>query len=325
VRNVDIAPTVLELEGLEPNPRMSGVSLTGLARGKGEADARVVVSEGRGTRAIYSGNLRLVLREGPGQSFTVGDKQMLVTEELYDLDTDPGERVNLAHTEPDKVAEMKARLKAALANVPVAGTRAATQAPTPAQPPPNAPAPSVDAAQPPTTPSIALRFAGRGEVRRVRGTITIGDAVTKASDVRVVPVGLGPDAYRVEAGRVEISLATAKDAVVGLDLRIEPPGAPVRWELFLDDEPWPDDLVFGGPFGLLAPSLRHGIATDDAREAAYAPLVPEIDPLRDAGLFVVRERRAEASAGRDENGEGAREMDRVLREWGYAHGSGSGK
>ncbi len=309
VRNVDLAPTVLDLEGLEPSPKMSGASLLKLARGEAEADERVVVSEGRGTRAIYTGAWRLLEREGPAQSVTHGDKETYVSEELYDLASDPGERVNVAHAQPDKLAEMRARLAAALKNVPMAGTHAST-APSPV---------AADAA----APRLTLRFAGGGQVHRVRGTLTIGDATTKAVDVRVEPVGVGPDAYRVDGGRVEVSLSTATDAVVGLDLRIDPAGAPVRWELFLDDAPWPDALVYGGPFGLAAPVLRQGIVTNPAREAAYAPVVPTIDPARDLGLFVTRERRAEpgTSVGND-SAAATQEMDRLLREWGYAHGSG---
>jgi hypothetical protein len=49
--------------------------------------------------------------------------------------------------------------------------------------------------------------------------------------------------------------------------------------------------------------------------------LPPIDPRRDVGLFVVRERRGEAAPSGETSEEGAEEMARLLREWGYAHGS----
>ena len=68
--------------------------------------------------------------------------------------------------------------------------------------------------------------------------------------------------------------------------------------------------------------LLRGLATDEARLAAQSPLLPAIDPRRDVGLFVVRERRGEGDApGPQASDEGAEEMARLLREWGYAHGS----
>jgi arylsulfatase A-like enzyme len=312
VRNVDLAPTILALEGLEPDPKMSGASLVALARGKDEADERVVVSEGRGTRAILSGADRLIVREGDAQSITLGDKELHVAEELYDLASDPGERVNLARAKPDKVAEMRARLTAALANVPVVGTAAslATTGPAP---------PGVLASAEPL-PRIRLRFAGAGQVHRVRGTIAVADGAT----VSVTPVGVGPEAYRVVDGRVEVSLSTVTDAPVGLDLVVTPPEAAVRWELFWDDHAWPQGHVYGGPFGLSAPLLRLGIATNEARDASFAKVLPQIDASADEGLFVTRERGGEASGPGAPTGEGAQEMDRLLREWGYAHGA-SGK
>ena len=60
IRNTDIAPTLMDLMGLGENAgvaHMTGKSLVGLAKGQKEADPRVVVSEGRGTRAILVGPL----------------------------------------------------------------------------------------------------------------------------------------------------------------------------------------------------------------------------------------------------------------------------
>lgn len=309
VRTTDIAPTILDLLGVEPHARMSGSSMMSLVKGQAEPSERVVVSEGRGSRAILYGHHRLLVREGAARIVIKDDKKRETDVELYDLRDDPGERHDLASKKPDVVAEMKARLEAALKNVAVAG--AATKTPS-ARPVMNPEAP----------PTLHLRFVGGAASRRVSGTITLGDAHTKPNTYEVSPVELGRDAFHVNEGKVEVALRTSPDAPVGFDIVVEPATTPIGWELWLDDHPWPEQGIFGGPFGLLAESLRRGVSTDEARLAAHATLLPTIDPRRDVGLFVARERRgAEGDGARETPEEGSEEMARLLREWGYAHGS----
>jgi arylsulfatase A-like enzyme len=309
VRNVDLVPTILELEGLEPSPRITGKSLMPLIRGEKEKDARVVVSEGRSMRAIIAGKWRLILREKEAQ-FVAGYATGQLSEELFDLETDPGERHNVARDRPEIVDEMKARLVAALANVPVAGSAAATDD---------------DRAGDPT---LHVRFAGGGGARRVSGTMTIGDPLHPTSvppTVTFEPIFVANDALRIEGGRLTVSLTTVADESVGFDLHVSPPATPVTWQLFLDDEPWPAAAVFDGPFGLEAHAATNGVATDEARAEVYSPAVAEIDPRRDLGLFITRDRRSEAASSSPASAEGAGEMSRLLQQWGYAHGSGGGK
>ncbi len=275
VRSIDVAPTLLDLLGLEPHPRMKGASLVPLAKGRAEGEDRVIVSEGRGSKAILHGRWRLVAREGAARVVVQGGKTRAADFELYDLVDDPGERRDLAAKKPEVVAEMKARLEAALSDaaVPGAGASAAT----------------VDTGK--KTPIVRLRFVGGAQPRRVTGTIRIGDAKIAARRHAIEPVELGQDAFRVEeGGRVDIALRTSPSAPVGFDIVVDPPGAPITWELWLDDKPWPEEGVFGGPYGLLSPALRNGVASDEARIAARAEALPTIDPRRDVGLFVVRER-----------------------------------
>ncbi len=289
VRNVDIAPTVLELEGLEADPRMSGKSMMPLVRGEKEATPRVVVTEGRGSRGILWGRLRLVVHDFAEQE-----------DELYDLDVDPGERHNVARSHPDDVAEMKARLTAALANVKTADVPESEAAPLPV---------------------VHLRFAGGGRAHHVTGVVTVGDGKHGAS-VFVEGVGVPKEVLRVDGPRVDFALDTAESALVGFDLRVDPAGAPIAWQLFLDDAPWPDKAIFAGPFGLPAVAARGGIASDDARAEVYSPVLPVIDASRDLGVFVTRDKPGDAVAGAPQSGgAGAVEMQRMLQQWGYAHGS----
>ena len=302
VRNTDIAPTVIELEGLEPDPRMSGRSLVPLARGQKEAAARVVVTEGRASRAVLWDRWRLVVYDAAAKAKDKSGADL--DDQLFDLAEDPGERRNVARLHPDVVAEMKARLAAALAGASAAD------------------APRGGPAAP--LPVVHLRFAGAGRVRRVTGAIAVGDGKHGASAF-VEGVGVPHEAIRVDGPRVDFALQTAEDAVVGLDLRVDPPAAPVAWTLYLDDQPWPAGAVYSGPFGLPAVAARAGIAGDDARSEVYAGAIPVIDAARDLGVFVTRDRpgesRPETGAGPSTGGAGAVEMQQMLRQWGYAHGS----
>ena len=317
VRNIDIVPTILELEGLEANPKVTGKSLMPLIRGEKEADERVVVSEGRAMRAIIAGKWRLLVREKESQFIAGYGTGGPIAEELFDLDEDPGERHNVAKDRPEIVGEMKARLAAALSNVPVAGTQASMA---------DATEKSGD------KPTLHFRFVGAGRARRVSGTITIGDPKRGATPpsapptIAIEPIGLAKESFRVVDGKIEIALTTVAGDAVGVDVRIDPPGSKVAWELYLDDKPWPADAVFTGPFGLAATAAKAGIVTDEARAEVYAPTLAEMDPARDLGVFVTRDRRGEtATPDHATSAEASKEMNRLLQEWGYAHGSGGGK
>jgi arylsulfatase A-like enzyme len=303
-RSIDIAPTILALEGLEPDPRMSGRSLLPLIRGQSDAEPRAVVSEGRYSHALLWDKWRLIVHELPPHPHAApdGGKAAAPEDELYDLTEDPGERHNVARMQPDVVAEMRARLTAALANVPAA----------------DAPKTAAQALR----PVVHLRFAGAGAVHHVTGVVTAGDEKHPAV-VAVEPSGVAREAFRIAGPKVDFAIATAPDAIVGFDLRIDPPAAPIAWTFYLDDAPWPAGATFAGPFGLPASAAKDGIATADARAEVFAPATAVVDPAHDLGVFVTRDRADKAgeatSEGPAADGEAAKEMQRVLEEWGYAH------
>ena len=175
-------------------------------------------------------------------------------------------------------------------------------------------------------------FAGAGEVHRVSGSFSVGDG-KHAATVTVDPVGIAREALRARAYGVEKTLldfafATAPEAPVGFDVRVDPPGTPIAWNLFLDDAAWPAGRTFAGPFGLPAEAAKAGLDSEEARSEVYSPTRPAIDPSRDLGVFFTRDRPgAGISAGSNAPaappgaGEAAKEMQRMLEQWGYAHPS----
>lgn len=111
---VDIAPTVLDLMGIADIPKdFVGHSLVPEIYGLEPPASREPIvldlpedSHNPQVRAVISGDYKLIVY-GPG-----------VKTELYNLKKDPGEETNLAKTEPDKFAEMKALFDKTWAGIP---------------------------------------------------------------------------------------------------------------------------------------------------------------------------------------------------------------
>src|SRR5215471_11457125 len=100
VRTVDLSPTILELTGLGPPPRMSGRSLVS------------ALSGGRMTEEpSFAESLVPLLHYGWSDLHTVRDgrwKYILAPRpELYDLQNDPGEATNLASTETGRANALR--------------------------------------------------------------------------------------------------------------------------------------------------------------------------------------------------------------------------
>jgi arylsulfatase A-like enzyme len=121
VRNIDIWPTVLDLLGLPAIPTAQGQSLVPLI----EKSARGETADGAAPAPDYAflnrvwGRVNVSLR--PTVSYA-SDDMRLITDlcnvlgpELYDMKADPGEKTNLAEQQPEKVAALRARLDAQVA------------------------------------------------------------------------------------------------------------------------------------------------------------------------------------------------------------------
>ncbi|MDB4946350.1 MAG: Choline-sulfatase [Labilithrix sp.] len=254
----DVLPTARELLELEPSSvDRSARSLAMLSFGfvRERSPPHPVLATAPGLEVLVLGPHRLVVRGGRAT--------------LFDDDAGPVHEVTSAR--PDLLAEMEARLAAARAGVPVAG--------------------SVEAREQAPTQVIHLRFAGAGARHAVSGAIHVGSASVPAVDVRVEASGLGPDAYRLTGDRLELSLFTDPGAAVGLDITLGPLDASVTWELHLDDakERWAE--VFAGPYGVRQPVVAGGLDSDEGRFLARlfeGDHAPALDPRGDLGMLVTR-------------------------------------
>jgi arylsulfatase A-like enzyme len=113
VSHVDLAPTILDLAGAEPGTGWQGQSLAGSIRGGGEPAERPVAMEIAGEPKMPPVRQRAV-RDGRHKLITSFDDPRWV-EALYDLEADPRERTNLARRMPDVADDLRAKLRALVA------------------------------------------------------------------------------------------------------------------------------------------------------------------------------------------------------------------
>ncbi|MBN1510904.1 MAG: sulfatase-like hydrolase/transferase [Phycisphaerae bacterium] len=104
-RTVDVAPTVLDLLGLEPLPRIQGCTLRPLLDGR-TADLGLA-AYGESVEPFESyGYSRLWAIRSDGWKYIHAPRA-----ELYDVRKDPQEETNLAEQEPERLSAMRERLE----------------------------------------------------------------------------------------------------------------------------------------------------------------------------------------------------------------------
>ncbi|MCS6898583.1 MAG: sulfatase [Myxococcales bacterium] len=313
-QTTDIVPTILELQGLPIPEKVRGMSLLPWALGAPPRLERPIVSEGRASRSIRVGRYRYVERDAEAQWIVqVGHGVFSRSEELYDLEEDPGERRNIAEERPEEVAKLRTLLAEALATSTAQDAqRSAALAGSRYQPRDN---------NPPAR--LRLRFAPGGQSRKWTIFGKLADPEPGAPEPRIKGsvFQADPSALRVEGREFDAVLLSTGRELVGLDLEISPSSTPIRWSLQIDERPLPPEQIFGGTYGLKAPLLLEGIGDAESRLAATAEATPIIDPLRDLGLFVLREPSADVGLAVVSGGEAMREVQQLLETWGYAAGS----
>ncbi len=118
VRNLDIAPTMLDLAGIPVPDDFEGRSLVPLITGEGDATDRPSFAS-LPAPIMPGATLQTALNDG-AWTF-VRDRDEAARERLFDLEWDVVEDANVVEFEPDAAAHMRARLDAHLAAPPRAG------------------------------------------------------------------------------------------------------------------------------------------------------------------------------------------------------------
>ncbi len=118
---LDVMPTVLELAGLDPDPWLQGESLGFAFQGRDSGTERWLLAQRRfftksrqeqlGERFTAPVPLHAVRGDSPWKYLRSGDG----VEELYDLESDPHERHNLAEQRPEDARQLAATLDQLLA------------------------------------------------------------------------------------------------------------------------------------------------------------------------------------------------------------------
>jgi arylsulfatase A-like enzyme len=317
VRLLDLAPTLLDALGLPASPRHQGRSFLDLVRGEPDPEERIAFIEGRMMRAVRMDGFKYFWRLPGYEAIARGGRVARVPEELYDLRRDPREHRNLAGDPAQgerlaRLREVGRRIQEAEA-VPDALAHAPAAAPVPT---PDAPASG--------TTRLHLRVVSDGTRRRFEGRLSAPGGVRRfrlSAHEAMDAVWRDPDGtlrFRLEVARGPDALwaEVAAEDEIRLDLTMDGRPAPLRV----------------GPYGL--PLLGTGRIAGEDLSLLDAPAPPPLRPGRERGAFLWRDPPvgratpetppAEADESTRVGGAAEREVEGILRDWGYIQGGPGG-
>jgi arylsulfatase A-like enzyme len=117
---LDVPPTILDLAGLPPREEFAGRSLAGMARGEGGEEVLLFAEVDRSEVSKSA-----TLRDG---RYKYMRHFVQDWERLFDLETDPEEKRDLAASKPELLAALRERIREAYEELEKRGGEAPTRA-----------------------------------------------------------------------------------------------------------------------------------------------------------------------------------------------------
>jgi arylsulfatase A-like enzyme len=287
VQGIDVVPTILQLEGLAVPAEIDGRSLLPELEGR-TVEERPVVIEGRGARSIIDRNYHLIVRDHVAKRLVYHGEEFEKSVELYDLALDPGERNDIAPQHSALVETLRGKLARVLSEKSTTTASVSRQ-------------------------RVHLRFATAGKSHQLEVILRV-----KPDQAKVVPIGIEPRAIHAEAEGIRVTTATSSDVAVGFDVEFSSPD--LRWQVKLDDKPWPAENIYAGPLGLLSSGLLEGLSDGVDRTQLDSPGLPHIVATEEVGMFVTRDPLA-GPADLEMSAEAQLEAQQAMQAWGYARKS----
>lgn len=283
---IDLAPTILSLLGVPPEPLQDGRDFSAAIRGTGPLPPEApIFCEARFSTAVVAEGHKYIVHD-PRLRVTFERKTLLdpdrSMEELYDLRADPWELQNLAWTPSPELDRMRSIVREHRRDI---------------------------AARSPAAPWNTLRLHRGDSGGRFTGRIE-----TAGRFVAVEPLKGSRGASLESPNAVTLDVTAAEDA--GFRFTTDPPDATLRFLLALDGEPLRSGRFFVGAYGLSLledpPSLADG-----ALKLAASGHGPAIAARSDAGAYFWRDRAhaADAEMGSGPNMDGS--VEQMMRDWGY--------
>jgi len=300
---MDLAPTLLELTGLPENVAHAGTSWAGVLTGQGaRASARPVYAESRQVVALIDGHDKLMVHNRWSRIFTpartgmkrppslkrrdkeAGErvKPRWGQYELFDLNTDPEETLNLA-PKGESTAKVKAMLET-LSSVRLGFAERMSRFPPDALRTPRgtgAGAVPPTRARPPAPAFNVLLLRAGGASRRATGKVSVANGATiLCGHIR------GKATCKQLDQAVEVTLEATTDPA-GLAFETRPWDAALTFSLTLDDKPFEVSRLRLGPFGI-SMGGEPAEAPLELLRRAQARYPPRLSRTGEVGLFFWR-------------------------------------